>query len=118
MGRTDSVQANYENIDKIHSYSLFEMPPRPPLKNVALHKKETQSSISEIRVFNRVEHEELVRRANRIAIDIDGSEDGYREICLYGSDGKPLIFRPSEPILGRFVRIRLPTKNWLHFEQV
>ena len=171
-GRADSALAHYENIGKIHGYSLFDTPPRPPLENVALHKSATQSSIStwsigktpeadasgavdgvidgfysfhtaledapwwrvdlggtctisEIRVFNRVEHEELARRANRIAIDIGNNEDGYREAFRYesetpfgGSDGKPLIFKPGEPIHGRFVRIRLRTRNCLHLEQV
>lgn len=129
-GRADSALAHYENIGKVHGYSLFEIPSRPLLENVALHKNATQSSISawsigktpeadaadavdgaidgmysfhtaledqpwwrvdlgrtfsisEIRVFNRVEHEELARRANRIAIDIGDSEDRCREVFRY-----------------------------------
>lgn len=80
------------------------------------------SGISEIRLFNRMDQRE---RANRLAIDI-GLEAGHL-IEIYrresdepfgGVDGNPLIFKPTIPIPGRFVRIRLLTRNYLHLDQV
>ena len=33
-------------------------------------------------------------------------------------DGNPLVFAPSIPIPGRFVRVRLLERNYLHLDQV
>lgn len=81
--------------------------------------------VSEVRIFNRMEHLALANRASRLAIDIGLEEtdlvEVYRRLTdepFGGIDGNPLIFKPTTPILGRFVRIRLLTRNYLHFDQV
>lgn len=83
------------------------------------------SGVSEIRIFNRMDQQGVAERASRLAIDV-GFEVGHLvEVCrraspepFGGADGHPLIFRPSIPIPGRFVRIRLLTRNYLHLDQV
>ncbi len=81
--------------------------------------------IREIRLFNRMDHPAVPARANRLAIDI-GFDPGtlfevFRrdsEVPFGGADGHPLVFTPSIPIPGRFVRVRLLERNYLHLDQV
>ena len=81
--------------------------------------------ISEVRLFNRMDQPAVAERANRIAIDIGFDPDRLIEVFrresgvpFGGVDGNPLVFAPSIPIPGRFVRVRLLEKNYLHLDQV
>lgn len=83
------------------------------------------ATIREIRLFNRLDDEGIARRASRIAIDIGFETENLTEVFrretdvpFGGVDGNPLIFKPSIPIFGRYVRIRLLTRNYLHLDQV
>lgn len=86
---------------------------------------EATHGIEEIRIFNRLDSPGIAARASRLAIEI-GLEQNHlvevwrREIDepFGGIDGNPLIFKPTIPIPGRFVRIRLLTRNYLHLDQV
>nr|WP_217696458.1 MULTISPECIES: glycosyltransferase family 2 protein [Acidiphilium] len=81
--------------------------------------------ISEIRIFNRIDDIGIAARAGRLAIDLAINPDEWLEVYrretdepFGGIDGNPLIFKPTIPIPGRFVRIRLLTRNYLHLDQV
>ncbi len=81
--------------------------------------------ISEIWIFNRIDNQVVSHRANSLAIEISEMEDEYFEAFRYesdapfgGADGKPLIFKPAQPIRGRFVRVKLLKRDFLHLEQV
>ena len=81
--------------------------------------------IDEIKIYNRIDHPDIARRASRLAIDIGFSADDFAEVYrresdepFGGIDGNPLVFKPNIPIPGRFVRVRLLTRNYLHLDQV
>jgi len=83
-------------------------------------------AISEICIYNRLDlPPEIPQRASRLAIeigmDLDSLAEAYRRESdepFGGADGNPLIWTPPEPVLGRYVRIRLLTRNYLHLDQV
>jgi len=82
-------------------------------------------TIFEIWAFNRIENATVAQRTNHMAIEVGGSKDTFQEVFVYssdqpfgGADGNPLIFRPETPLTGRFVRLRLLTRNCLHLDQV
>lgn len=86
---------------------------------------ETTYGIQEIRLFNRIDNPGIARRTSRLAIEIGLKPNHLIEVYrretdepFGGIDGNPLIFHPSIPIPGRFVRIRLLTRNYLHLDQV
>lgn len=81
--------------------------------------------IGEIRIFNRLDDPGIAARTARLAIDAGMAEDKMMEVyrretdvSFGGADGNPLVFCPSIPIPGRFVRVRLLTRNYLHLDQV
>lgn len=81
--------------------------------------------ISEIRLYNRLDDEQIACRSSQLALDIGFTNalliEVYRRETdepFGGIDGNPLIFRPHIPIPGRFVRIRLLRRNYLHLDQV
>lgn len=81
--------------------------------------------IDEIRVFNRMGDFDITRRSSRLAIDVGLDRSHLMEVYrredeepFGGVDGNPLVFKPSIPIPGRFVRVRLLTMNYLHLDQV
>ncbi len=81
--------------------------------------------IREVRLFNRMDQPAVAERANRIAIDIGFDPEHFIEVFrresdepFGGVDGNPLVFAPSIPIPGRFVRVRLLERNYLHLDQV
>lgn len=81
--------------------------------------------IREVRLFNRMELPGIAARANRLAIDIGFDPEHFIEVFrresdepFGGVDGHPLVFAPSIPIPGRFVRVRLMERNYLHLDQV
>jgi hypothetical protein len=81
--------------------------------------------IHEIKLFNRMDIPGVAERSARIAIDVGLKEDEFIEIHrreedfpFGGVDGDPLIVEPLIPYVGRFVRIRLLERNYLHLDQV
>ncbi|OYV89132.1 MAG: hypothetical protein B7Z57_13670 [Acidiphilium sp. 37-60-79] len=81
--------------------------------------------ISEIRIFNRMDIPGVAERASRLAIEIGLEQDNFVEVYrreeqepFGGVDGHPLVFKPTIPIPGRYARIRLLNRNYLHLDQV
>jgi hypothetical protein len=81
--------------------------------------------ITEIRIFNRMEQPAVAERSSKLVIEVGLQTDSLIEVYrretdepFGGIDGNPLIFKPTIPIPGRFVRIRLLTRNYLHLDQV
>ncbi len=81
--------------------------------------------ITEVRIFNRMEQPAVAERASKLVIEVGLKRDSLIEVYrretdepFGGIDGNPLIFKPTIPIPGRFVRIRLLTRNYLHLDQV
>jgi hypothetical protein len=86
---------------------------------------ESEFQIEEIRIFNRVDVTAVMSRASHIAIEV--GEDLSRMIEVFrreddkpfgGIDGTPLIFKPTDVLYGRFIRISLLQRNYLHLDQV
>ncbi len=81
--------------------------------------------IGTVKLFNRMDVSGAAERANRLAIDIGFDPERLIEVFrreseapFGGADGQPLVFAPAIPIPGRFVRIRLLERNYLHLDQV
>lgn len=82
-------------------------------------------NITEIWVFNRMDHAGLEMRAARLAVEIAGKDAAYAEVFRYdspqpfgGADGKPLVVRFNPAREGRFIRLRLLQREFLHLNQV
>jgi lipopolysaccharide biosynthesis glycosyltransferase len=83
-------------------------------------------AISEIYIFNRTDlPPEIPQRASRLAIEIGTDAGSFTEVYrresdepFGGVDGNPLIWTSPLPVVGRYVRIRLLTRNYLHLDQV
>ncbi len=82
-------------------------------------------SIFQIKIFNRMDIPGVAERSSRLTIEIGTRGDNIREIYrreeldpFGGIDGKPLIFEPLLPFFGRYVRIRLLARHYMHFDQV
>lgn len=81
--------------------------------------------IYEIKLFNRLDIPGVAERSAKLAIDIGLGENSLVEVyrrnegeSFGGIDGDPLIFRPDIPIIGRYVRVRLLQRDYLHLDQV
>lgn len=90
--------------------------------------------ISEVKIYNRIDVPGVMARTARIAVEIGLQPDNLVEIYrresddpFGGVDGNgwsviptagPLTIKPSIPIPGRYVRVRLLTRNFLHLDQV
>lgn len=81
--------------------------------------------ISDIWLFNRLDQPNLAERASQLAIDIGETEAGYKEhfrleapTPFGGADGHPLTINFHPPAMGRYVRLRLLNRNFLHLSQV
>jgi len=79
-------------------------------------------ALTEIRLFNRMD---LPERAARLKIEVCAPVTGWVEVFrkedatpFGGADGYPLICRISPPMAGRFVRVTLLGRNFLHLNQV
>ncbi len=82
-------------------------------------------SITEIWLFNRLDNVAVAKRACKLAVEIAGKQAAYTEICRYdspqhfgGADGEPLTIRFDPGKEGRFIRIRLLARDYLHLNQV
>ena len=81
--------------------------------------------ISEVRIYNRVDDPSTMGRSSHLAIDVGLQGDDWVEIYrreddvpFGGVDGHPLVFTPPIPVPGRFVRVRLLRRDYLHLDQV
>jgi hypothetical protein len=79
-------------------------------------------TITEIRLFNRLE---LPDRAAMLKIEVCTPVTGWIEVFrkedaepFGGADGYPLICRITPPMAGRFVRVTVLGRNFLHLNQV
>ena len=83
-------------------------------------------AISEICIFNRMDlPPEIPQRASRLAIETGIEKDDLIEVYrresdepFGGIDGNPLVWSPAAPIIGRYVKIRLLARDYLHLDQV
>lgn len=82
-------------------------------------------NITEIWLFNRLDLPELALRAARLAVEIAGRDAAYVEVFRHdapqpfgGADGKPLVIHFTPAREGRFIRIRLLAREFLHLNQV
>jgi hypothetical protein len=166
-GRADSALAHYENIGKVHGYSLFEIPSRPLLKKTsrctktrpkaqsppgpsARHPKRMRRTLSMVPLTACTHFIPLSKTSPGGGLtwaepsqsrksgfstawntkNWPGEPTGSRSISATARIGAGKysatsrthrlagMFKPEEPIHGRFVRIRLLTRNCLHLEQV
>jgi hypothetical protein len=85
----------------------------------------TICDIREIRLFNRMDHIELARRAGRF--ELKASDDGEAwktvfqkddDIVFGGVDGNPFVFSPNRPLVSRHIRLQLIGVQYLHLDQI
>jgi len=83
--------------------------------------------IGEVRIYNRVSpNQAIVARLNRLEIQVSDDDKTWKTVfrketktTLRGpTRTSPFIWRPEEPVSGRYVRIQLLDKQYLHLEQV
>ena len=82
--------------------------------------------ISGICIYNRLDLAPAIpQRSSRLVIEIGPNIELFTEVyrresdeSFGGADGNPLVWMPSQPVMGRYVRIRLLTRNYLHLDQV
>lgn len=81
--------------------------------------------ITQVKIFNRMDQPGLAERASRLAVEVALEPGQFMEIFrretnvpFGGVDGNPLVVAPAIPVPGRFVRIRLLARNFLHLDQV
>jgi len=75
-------------------------------------------------ISNRSEAEVFAGRGSPLCVDV--SDDGatwhqaFRtpDALLPGRDGRPLVWTPAAPIIGRYVRVSIPRYSCLHLRQV
>ncbi len=81
--------------------------------------------LHEIKIYNRLDDPDLLQRASHLKIEVgltgDQLVEFYRkdnDTVFGGVDGTPLVWAPSIPVIGRFVKITLLRPNYLHLDQV
>jgi hypothetical protein len=83
--------------------------------------------IGEVRIYNRVApNQAIVARLNRLEIQVSNDDKTWKTVfrketktTLRGpTRTSPFIWRPEEPVSGRYVRIQLLDQQYLHLEQV
>jgi predicted SAM-dependent methyltransferase len=106
------------------SYNCHTGLDSPPWWRVDLHEVQ---EISEVRIYNRVSTDPAtLARASRLEIQV--SEDDRNWKTVFRKESKtllsrpmrksPFIWFPEEPVFGRYFRIQLLDKQYLHLEQV
>jgi hypothetical protein len=80
------------------------------------------AEVSQIWIYNRLD---VPNRANDLLVDVETPQGEWRQIAQWakdtpfgGADGKPLILSFTANQLIRSVRVRLPSRNFLHLDQV
>ncbi|GBR43498.1 discoidin domain-containing protein [Gluconobacter roseus] len=84
------------------------------------------SLVKEIRIYNRIDNEEMKERGSNFSIEQYSEEDNkwiefYKKndnIPFGGIDGNPFILIMDEPILINKLRIRLLSFNYMHFQRI
>jgi len=83
--------------------------------------------VSEVRIYNRISpNQAIVARLNRLEIQVSNDDQTWKTVfrketntLLRGpTRTSPFIWRPEEQTFGRYVRIQLLDKQYLHLEQV
>lgn len=106
------------------SYNCHTGVDSPPWWRVDLD--ETRQ-ITEVRIHNRVSPvQAIVAHASRLEIQLSDDDQTWRtafrketSIVLRGpTRGSPFIWIPEEPVFGRYLRIQLLDRTYLHLEQV
>ncbi|HQT66031.1 MAG TPA: discoidin domain-containing protein, partial [Acetobacteraceae bacterium] len=84
-----------------------------------------QFSITEVKIYNRLDQPSVAERASKISVEIGWDENNFVRVFqrmadepFGGIDGNPLIIVLGRPITGRFVRVMLLSRNYLHLDQV
>jgi F5/8 type C domain-containing protein len=86
---------------------------------------ERQAALEGVVVFNRIDHPAIAARATplRILLSDDGAawtlvhETGADEL-IGGTDGNPLVWRPADRVVARFVRLQAARQTMLHLVEV
>lgn len=81
--------------------------------------------ISQIRIFNRIDAPWIMARTRRFTLEMSDDDAQWSIVfkktddsVFGGIDGNPFIWTPDRPVAGRFVRIRLLDREYLHLDQV
>jgi predicted SAM-dependent methyltransferase/glycosyltransferase involved in cell wall biosynthesis len=83
--------------------------------------------INEVHIYNRVSHNfAITGRANRLEIQVSDDDVMWKTVFRKetatplrgGSRKAPFVWKPEELVQGRFLRIQLLDKQYLHLEQV
>ena len=88
---------------------------------ILLHKLRVLLHYADIALYNL-----RVARLNRLEIQVSNDDKTWKTVfrketktTLRGpTRTRPFIWRPEEPVSGRYVRIQLLDKQYLHLEQV
>ncbi len=106
------------------SYNCHTGLDAPPWWRVDL---ETIEQITEVRIYNRVSpYPGVLARASRLEIQVSNDDDSWTTVfrkntsdLLRGPTLKsPFIWIPEEQVWGRYFRIQLLERQYLHLEQV
>ena len=78
-----------------------------------------------VRIFNRLGEMRFSDRCIEFAIEVADEGSGWREVFrktdrkpFGGADGRPFVWTPEVGIRARRLRIRLPGKSTLHYDQI
>lgn len=81
--------------------------------------------VHEFRLYNRIDDPGCAARAGNLSVEVSG--DGTRWTTIFtrasptsfgGIDGHPLLVELTDPILARFLRVRLNNSEFLHLDEV
>lgn len=81
-------------------------------------------AIAELRIYNRSDNSNCAGRGLNFAIELSDDGQGWRvafrktDSVMFGADGKPFIWRPSETPVARHLRICLLDENFLHYQRI
>jgi hypothetical protein len=83
------------------------------------------SSIHQIRIFNRDTDLDGLRRASPLVAEVSNDKITWKLVfqtaagqVFGGYRGSPLLWRCTEPVEGRFVRLSIPRQEYLHLAEV
>jgi hypothetical protein len=86
---------------------------------------ESESSIQQIRVFNRDADTADLLRASPLVAEVSSDGENWQQIfsttrgqVFGGYRGSPLLWKCTEPVVGRYVRLSIPRREYLHLAEV
>jgi hypothetical protein len=106
------------------SYNCHTGADSPPWWRVDLGEVQ---QIGEVRIYNRIDgNQAIVARLNRLEIQVSNDDRTWKTVFRKETNTplrgptrmSPFIWAPEEQISGRYVRIQLLDKQYLHLEQV